>query len=64
MILNVKTQQNSTYPYTGYPNRLGHAGKLPENSTELICLEITNYQIKYRTVLWLLELRIRRSIKV
>jgi len=26
------------------------------NSTKLPCLEITSYQIKYSTVLWLLEL--------
>jgi len=35
-----------------------------ENSTKLTCLEITGYQIKYNTVLWLLELQIRSGRKV
>jgi hypothetical protein len=49
------TQQNSTYPDAGYPDRLGPSGKFVENSTKLICLEITGYRIKYSTVLRLLE---------
>jgi len=32
--------------------------------TKLTCLEITCYQMKYSTVLWLLELQIRRGLKV
>jgi hypothetical protein len=47
-----------------YQDRLGRAGKFVENSTKLTCLEITVYRIKYRTVLWLLELQIRRGRKV
>ena len=44
-----------------YPDRLGPSGKFIENSTQLTCLEITGYQIKYITVLWLLELQIKRG---
>ena len=51
---------NSTYPNTGYPDRLGPSGKFVEHYTKLICLQITGYQIKYSTMLWLLELQIRR----
>jgi len=40
------------------------SGKFVENCTKLICLEITGYRIKYSTVLWLLELQIRRGRKV
>ena len=47
-----------------YPDRLGPSGKSVKNSTELSCLEITGYRIKYSTVLWLLELQIRRGQKV
>jgi len=46
-----------------YPGRLGPSGKFVDNSTKLTCLEITGYRIKYRTVLWLLELHIRRGRK-
>ena len=35
-----------------------------ENSTKLTCLEITDYLIKYSTVLWLLELQISCGQKV
>ena len=35
-----------------------------QNSTKLTCLEITGYGIKYSTVLWLLELQMRRGQKV
>ena len=38
--------------------------KFVENSTELTCLDIAGYQIKYSTVLWLIELQIRRGRKV
>jgi hypothetical protein len=48
----------------GYPDRLGPSGKSVENFTELTCLEITGYGIKYRIVLRLLELQIRRGRKV
>jgi hypothetical protein len=47
-----------------YLDRLGPSGKFVENSTQLTCLEITGHQIKYSTVLWLLELQIRRYIRV
>jgi hypothetical protein len=46
---------------TNYANRLGPSSKFVENSTKLTCLEITGYWIC--TVLWLLELRIRRDPK-
>jgi len=35
-----------------------------KNSKKLTCLEITGYLIKYSTVLWLIELHIRRGGKV
>jgi hypothetical protein len=44
-----------------YPDRLGRSGKFVENSAKVTCLEITGYRIKYSTVLWLLELQIRRG---
>ena len=47
-----------------YLDRLGPSDKFAQNSTELTCLEITDYLIKYRTVLWLVELQIRRGRKV
>jgi len=50
--------------FANYPDRLGHSGKFVENSTKLTCLEITGYLIKYSTVLWLIELQIRRGRKV
>jgi hypothetical protein len=42
-------------------SRLGPSGKCVENSTKQTCLEIAGYRIKYSTVLWLLELQIRRG---
>ena len=42
-----------------YLDQLGPLGKSVKNSTELTCLEITSYRIKYSRVLWLLELQIR-----
>jgi len=47
-----------------YLDRLGPSGKCIENATKPTCLEITGYQIKYSTVLWLVELQIRRGRKV
>jgi hypothetical protein len=47
-----------------YPDQLAASGKFVEDSTKLTCLEITGYQIKYSTVLWLIELQIRRGRKV
>jgi hypothetical protein len=44
--------------------QLGPSGKFIENSTKLTCFEITGYQIKFSTVLWLLELQISRGRKV
>jgi hypothetical protein len=49
---------------SNYPDQLGPSGKFVQNSTKLTCLEITGYRIKYSTVLWLLELQIRRGRKV
>jgi hypothetical protein len=46
-----------------YPDRLGISSKFIENSTKLICLEITGYRIKYSILLWLLEFQIRRDGK-
>jgi len=47
-----------------YPDRLGPSGKFVESSRKRTCLNITGYRIKYSTVLWLLELHIRRFRKV
>jgi len=47
-----------------YPDRFCPSGKFAENSTKLTCLEVTGYQIKYSTVLWLLELQIRLGRRV
>jgi len=44
-----------------YPDRRGHSGKFVTNSIKVTRLEITGYQIKYRTVLWLVELQIKRG---
>ena len=44
-----------------FPGRLGLSGKSVENSTKLTYLEITVHRIKYSTVLWLIELQIRRG---
>jgi len=46
------------------PDQLGSSGKFVENSTKLTCLEITCFRIKYSTVLWLLELQVRRGRNV
>ena len=51
-------------PIANYPDRLGLSAKFAENSAKLTCLEITGYRIKYSTVLWLIELQIRRGRKV
>jgi hypothetical protein len=47
-----------------YLDWLGPSGNFVKNSTKLTYLEITGYWIKYGTVLWLLELQIRRGRKV
>jgi hypothetical protein len=57
-------QQNSTCRNAGYPDRLDPTGKFVENSTKLICLEITGHRIKYNTELWLLERQSRSGRKV
>ena len=44
-----------------YPDRLGPSDKSVENSTEITGFETAGYRIKYSTVLWLLELQIRRG---
>jgi hypothetical protein len=49
---------------TNYSDRLGPSGKFIKNSTKQTCLEITGYLIKYSTVLWPLELQIRRGRNV
>jgi hypothetical protein len=41
-----------------------HFGQFVENSTKLTSLEFTGYRIEHSSVLWLLELQIRRSRKV
>ena len=46
------------------PDWLGPLRKFVEYSTKLTCLKISGYPIKYSTVLWLLELQIRRGRKV
>jgi hypothetical protein len=48
---------------TNYPDRLGPSGNFVENSTKLICLEITGYRIEYRAVkcYGCPELQIRRG---
>ena len=46
-----------------YPYQLGRSDKFVENSTKLTCLEITGCRNKYSTLLWLLELQIRRGRK-
>jgi len=51
-------------PIANYPDRLSQSGKFFENPTKLTRFEITGYWIKYSTVLWLLELHIRRGRKV
>ena len=68
-VINLDIQWHSTNPETGYPgtdnpDRLLPSCKYVENSTKLICLLITGFRIKYSTVLWLLELQIRRGRKV
>jgi len=65
----IQMRQNSTYPDAGYPVRQLSGSAWPfvlfvENSTTLTCLEITGYRIKYGTVLWFLELQIRRGRNV
>jgi hypothetical protein len=47
-----------------YLDQLGPLGKFVETSTKPNFLEITSYQIKYSTMLWLLELQIRGGQKV
>jgi hypothetical protein len=46
------------------PDRLGPSGTFVENSTKLTFLEITDHRIKCSTVLWLLELRMRRGRQI
>jgi len=47
-----------------YPDRLGLSGQFVEYSTQLSCLEVNGYRIKYSAVLWLPQLQIRRGRKV
>ena len=54
----------SNYPDADYLDRHGPLGKFVQNSTQLICHEITGYRINYSTELWLLELQIRHGRKV
>ena len=46
---------------SNHPDRLAPWGEFVENSTKLTCFKITSYRIKYSTVLWLIELQIRRG---
>jgi hypothetical protein len=58
-------QYKSTNPDAVYSDRrLSGTDKFVENSAKLSCLEIICYRIKYSTVLWLVELQIRRDRKV
>ena len=61
---HIHVQQNCNYPDAGYLDRLGPSDKSVAIATKLTCLETTGYRIKYSTVLWLLELQIRRGGKV
>jgi hypothetical protein len=63
MIYYSKTPLNWTLVIRNsiYPDRLGPSAKFVENYTKLTCLEITGYRIKNSTVLWLLELQIKRG---
>jgi hypothetical protein len=54
----------SSSPDAGYQDRLGPSGVFVENSTQLTCLGIAGYQIKYYAVTWLLELQIMRGRQV
>ena len=56
--------RNQVIPKASYTDRVDPSGRFVENSTALTCLEITGYRIKYTTVLWLVELQIRRGRKV
>jgi len=47
-----------------YSDWQGPSGKFVEKYTKLTCLEITGYRIKNSTMLWLLELQIRRGRQV
>ena len=62
--VNVKYSRIPVIRTPNYANRLGPLGKFVDNSTTLTCLEITGYRIKYNTVLWLLEIQIRRIRQV
>jgi hypothetical protein len=48
--IGFEVQYKSTYPHTGYPDRLGPSCYFVENATNLISLEITRYGIEYDTV--------------
>ena len=45
-------------------DRLDPSGKFVDNSTRVNFLGVTGYRIKYSTVLWLLELQLRRGRRV
>jgi len=47
-----------------YLDGLDPSGKYINKSKKGTCLEITGYRVKYSTVLWLLQLQIRRGRKV
>ena len=56
--------RNLVIRIANYPERFGVLDKCVENSKKLTCLEITGYRIKYSTVLWLLEIQIKRGREV
>jgi hypothetical protein len=56
--------RNLVIQLANYPDQLGPSGEFVENSKKLTCLEITGYRIKYGTLLWFLELQIRRGRRV
>ena len=66
LLRSLSVQQNVTYRMlairiANYPDNFDSSGKFVDNSTKINCLEIIGYRIKYSTVLWLLELNIRRG---
>jgi hypothetical protein len=62
----ISLQYNSNYPDAGYPDWLGASSNFVENSTKLICLEITHYRMDYSTVkcYGCVELQFRSGRKV
>jgi len=47
--------------FVNYPDRLVPSGKFDESSTEINCLEIIGFRIKYSAMLWFIKLQSRRG---